>query len=138
MTLTGLDHIGIAVNSVERALKFFTKTLGLAAAPVVESVDNQVKLVKLDLGGTTIELIEPLSRESPIVSFLKKRREGLHHIAVKVTDIETALKELKNSGIELIDEQPRRGASGRKIAFIAPKNCHGVLIELCESDSEEV
>ncbi len=134
MILTGLDHIGIVVKSVDQALGFFSKTLGLAAGSVVESADYQVKLAKLELGETIIELIEPLSRDSSIASFLKNRREGVHHIAIRVNNIEAALSELKNSGIELIDEKPRRDASDRKIAFIAPQSCHGVLIELCESE----
>lgn len=137
MMITGLDHIGIAVESIDEALEFYEKRLGLKPGPVSVIPSRELKLVKLSLGNFTVELLEPLSPESTIARFLKKRGEGLHHIGVTVKNIEETLAELKRCGVLLIDETPQVGASGRRIAFIRPESGHGVLLELCEMMSGE-
>jgi methylmalonyl-CoA epimerase len=133
MMLRGFDHIGIAVRSLDRALEFYSKIFGLKPQPASVAADFGVKTVKLDLGETKLELLEPISGASAIARFLEKRGEGVHHIAVTVDDIEATLSDLKRSGVALVDKHPRIGASGRKVAFVSPRSCFGVLIELCEA-----
>ncbi|HEA47326.1 MAG TPA: methylmalonyl-CoA epimerase [bacterium] len=127
-----INHIGIAVKSIEEALKFYSERLGLESKEVVEVPEQKVKVIALQIGESRIELLESTSPDSPIAKFLEKRGEGIHHIAFEVTDIEKRLEELKEKGIRLIDEKPRQGAHGTRIAFIHPKSTQGVLIELVE------
>ena len=131
-----IDHIGIAVKSIEEALKFYSERLGLKSREVVEVQEQRVKVIALQIGESKIELLESTSPDSPIAKFLKMRGEGIHHIAFEVTDIEKRLKELKEKGIRLIDESPRLGAHNTRIAFIHPKSTQGVLIELVERRGE--
>lgn len=127
-----VDHIGVAVRSIEKALPFYTKTLGMKVMGS-ESVDSQqVKVAFIVSGETKIELLEAMNEESPIAKFIEKRGEGIHHVAYSVSNIEESMKELADQGIELIDKKPRAGAGGAKIAFLHPKSSHGVLTELCE------
>ncbi|MEN2996175.1 MAG: methylmalonyl-CoA epimerase [Acetomicrobium sp.] len=132
MKTTGIDHIGIAVKSIDEALKFWEETLGIKCTGREEVAEQKVVTAFLPLGGTEIELLEPTSPESPISKFIESRGEGIHHLALKVEDIEAALKELKDKGIRLIDEKPRCGAGGAKIAFVHPKAAGGVLLEISE------
>jgi methylmalonyl-CoA/ethylmalonyl-CoA epimerase len=127
-----VDHIGIAVKNLEESLKFYEDVLGIkcVADEVVE--EQKVKTAFLPLGDTEIELLESTSEDGPIAKFIEKKGEGIQHIAYKVDDIEKALEELKAKGIRLIDEKPRLGAGGAKIAFLHPKSTFGVLIEICE------
>ena len=127
-----VDHIGIAVKNLEETLKFYEEVLGIkcVADEVVE--EQKVKTAFLPLGDTEIELLESTSEDGPIAKFIEKKGEGIQHIAYRVDDIEKALEELKEKGIRLIDEKPRRGAGGAKIAFLHPKSTLGVLIEICE------
>jgi methylmalonyl-CoA/ethylmalonyl-CoA epimerase len=127
-----VDHIGIAVKNLEETLKFYEEVLGIkcVADEVVE--EQKVKTAFLPLGDTEIELLESTSEDGPIAKFIEKKGEGIQHIAYRVDDIEKALEELKEKGIRLIDEKPRRGAGGAKIAFLHPKSTFGVLIEICE------
>ncbi|WFA07722.1 methylmalonyl-CoA epimerase [Tissierella sp. Yu-01] len=129
-----VDHIGIAVKNLEETLKFYEDILGIkcVAEEVVE--EQKVKTAFLPLGDTEIELLESTSEDGPIAKFIEKKGEGIQHIAYKVDDIEKALEELKAKGIRLIDEKPRRGAGGAKIAFLHPKSTFGVLIEICQRD----
>lgn len=127
-----IDHIGIAVKSIEEALKFYSERLGLESREVVEVPEQRVKVIALQIGESKIELLESTSSDSPIAKFLKLRGEGVHHIAFEVTDIEKRLKELKEKEVRLIDEKPRQGAHNTRIAFIHPKSTQGVLIELVE------
>jgi methylmalonyl-CoA epimerase len=134
-----IDHIGVAVHSIEEALRTYEGALGLELANVEEVPEQAVKVAFLPVGDSEIELVEPtttdtstkLSTSSGIAKFLEKRGEGLHHVCLEVEDIEAALQDLAAKGIRLIDEQPRRGAHGR-VAFLHPKSAHGVLIELIE------
>ena len=132
MKTIGVDHIGIAVKSIDEALKFWEEALGIKCTGREEVAEQKVVTAFLPLGGTEIELLEPTSPESPISKFIESRGEGIHHLALKVEDIEAALKELKDKDIRLIDEKPRCGAGGAKIAFVHPKAAGGVLLEISE------
>ena len=127
-----IDHIGIAVKSISDALKVYEKTLGLAAATRDEVEDQGVRVAMLQIGESGIELLEPTRPDSPIEKFLSKRGEGIHHIAVRVDNLEEALERIKASGARLIDSVPRRGAHQTRVAFIHPSSTHGVLLELVE------
>jgi methylmalonyl-CoA/ethylmalonyl-CoA epimerase len=130
--LQKIDHIGIAVHSIETVKQFFSKIFGLT--PIFEEAveEQQVKVVGFRVGESNIEFLEPTSQESPIAKFLKKRGEGIHHLSMGVSDIDSALKVLKSAEVKLIDEKPRIGAEGKKIAFVHPKSIFGILLELSE------
>ena len=129
----GVHHVGIAVKNMDEALEIFQKKLGLKLEKITVVEDQKVKSAMLSSGGETkIELLEPTSQDSPVGRFLEKRGEGIHHIALKVKGIEELLKRLKNEGLNLVNETPRIGVEGTKIAFIHPKSTKNVLIELCE------
>jgi len=130
--ITGLEHVGIAVNKIEEALQVFENSLGLKLEKTRTVEAQRVRIAFLRVGETKIELFEPTDKEAAVAKFLEKRGEGLHHIAFTVTGIEDMLKKLKDNGITLIDEKPRKGAEGGKIAFLHPKSTRNVLIELCE------
>ncbi len=132
-----LDHIAIAVRSLDEALPFYTEVLGLTCAGRETVAEQGVHLALLPIGESRLELLEPLSDDSPVGRFLARRGEGVHHIALRVDDIERALAELRARGIRLVDETPRCGAEGRKIAFLHPASAHGVLIELVEVPKKE-
>jgi methylmalonyl-CoA/ethylmalonyl-CoA epimerase len=130
--ITRLKHIGIAVNDINETLKIFEKTLGLKHEKTITLDERKLKIALLELGNAKIELLEPTDKEGTIAKFLQNRGEGIHHIAFQVTEIENLLAQLKKQGFMLIDEKPRKGAEGGKIAFIHPKSTKNVLIELCE------
>jgi len=130
--ITGIEHIGIAVNKIDEALQFFENILGLKLEKARTVEAQKVKIAFLHVGKTKIELLEPTGKEGAVARFLEKRGEGIHHIAFRVTNIEDMLKQLKEKGITLIDEKPHIGAEGGKIAFLHPKSTRSVLIELCE------
>ena len=132
MNLKNVDHIGIAVSNLQESLSFWETSLGIELHGLEEVTEQHVRTAFLPIGGTEIELLEPTSPDSTIARFIEKRGEGLHHIAIRVDDIEAALAELKAKGVQLIDETPRGGAGGTRIAFVHPKSTHGVLLELCE------
>ncbi len=127
-----IDHIGIAVKSLEESLPFYVNVLGLdyIGTEVVES--ESVKVAFLKIGESKLELLEPTSAASPIAEFIEKRGEGIHHIAVGVDDIHARIAEMKEKGIRMINEQPKSGAGGADIAFMHPKSTRGILYELCE------
>ena len=127
-----VDHIGIAVHSIETVIPFYTDVLHLSFIGFEEVPAQQVKVAFLSAGDTKIELLEPMSDESAIAKFLKKRGEGIHHIGFEVEQLATKLNELKEQGVPLIDEIPRIGAANAKIAFLHPIAANNVLIELCE------
>ncbi len=129
-----IDHIGIAVKSIEESLKLYEETLGmeLAGTEVVE--EQKVRTAFLPIGDTEIELLESTEPDGPIGRYIEKRGEGVQHIAYKVDNVEEAIKEMMDKGIRMIDEKPRYGAGGAKIAFCHPKSTNGVLIELCERE----
>lgn len=130
-----IDHIGIVVHNIGDALKVYQTGLGLQVREVLEIPDQNVEVAFLPLGESNLELVRPTSEDTGIAKFLEKRGEGIHHICVEVKDIKKALAQLKDQGIELIDEEPRRGAHGQ-VAFVHPKGAHGVLIELVQYDQQ--
>ncbi|MBS4215757.1 methylmalonyl-CoA epimerase [Neobacillus rhizophilus] len=127
-----IDHIGIAVKSLEATLPFYTEVLKLPLLKIEEVASQKVKVAFLQAGETKLELLEPTSEESTIASFIEKRGEGIHHVALGVESIEARIAEMKEQGIRMIDEVPRPGAGGADIAFMHPKSASGVLFELCE------
>ncbi|PGT87681.1 methylmalonyl-CoA epimerase [Bacillus sp. AFS040349] len=137
MLINKVDHIGIAVHSIEDALTFYRDVLQLRLIGVEEVPKQQVKVAFLKAGETKIELLEPMSEECTIAKFLLKKGEGIHHIALGVNDINARLKELKENGIPLIDEKVRSGAANSNIAFIHPSAGNRVLVELCEKKRGE-
>ena len=136
MKLENLDHIGVAVTSIAEALPFWESVVGIRLHGIEEIVEQRVRTAFLPVDDTEIELLEPISAESPVAAFIEKHGEGLHHIAIRVDDIDAALEELKRHEVRLIDERPRNGAGGTRIAFVHPKATHGVLLELCERPSK--
>jgi methylmalonyl-CoA/ethylmalonyl-CoA epimerase len=127
-----VDHIGIAVRSLENTLPFYTDVLNLPLLGIEEVDTQMVRVAFLQAGGTKLELLEPTSEESPIAKFIEKRGEGIHHVALGVDSIEDRIIEMKEKEIRMIDDQPRLGAGGASIAFMHPKSASGVLFELCE------
>ncbi len=127
-----IDHIGIAVRSLEESLPLYTETLKLELEGI-EIVESQgVKVAFILAGNTRLELLEALSSESPVAKFIEKRGEGIHHVALGVDDIEARIKVLRESGIRMIDDTSRKGAHDADVAFVHPKSTAGVLYELCE------
>ncbi len=131
-TILELDHIGIAVKKVNDVLPIYEQLLGLKLERQKESKPHKIKAALLAVGKTHVELLEPLDNESLVAKFLEKRGQGIHHLAFKVDNIEKTLEQLKAKGVVLIDEKPRIGIEGGKIAFLHPKSTGDVLIELCE------
>ncbi len=129
-----IDHIAIAVRSIEEALQTYAGALGLEPTDVKQMPEDAVRVVFLPVGESEIELVEPITADSGIAKFLEKQGEGLHHICLEVEDIEAALQDLRAKGLRLIDRRPRQGAHGR-VAFLHPKSADGVLIELIERRS---
>jgi methylmalonyl-CoA epimerase len=127
-----VDHIGIAVQSIEEALELFRDTLGLELEGIEEVADQKVRIAFLPVGETHIELLEPAGPDSNLAKFLESKGEGIHHIAFNVEDIDAALAALKEKGVQLIDREPRVGGGNKRIAFIHPKGTHRVLVELCQ------
>ena len=127
-----IDHLGIAVHSIEAAMPLYTGMLGLELHEIEEVEDQKVRTAVFPVGESRIELLEPTSPDSPVAKFLEKRGEGIHHVALGVQDVAAALARLKAEGARLIDEAPRKGAGGAMIAFVHPKSTGGVLLELCQ------
>lgn len=127
-----IDHIGIATNGIEEVAKFYRDALQLDVAEVEEVSDQKVRVAMLPVGESRLELLEPTSDDSPISKFLAKRGPGIHHIAVRVEDINQTLEKLKQQGMRLIDEKPRAGAGGCLVAFVHPSSTGGVLLELVQ------
>ncbi len=134
MKVLKIDHLGIAVKSINEGKKFWGDILGLWLEDSEAMAEEKLITTFFPIGESEIELLETTDPEGPIGRYLEKRGEGVHHIALRVENIEEALKELKEKGIRLIDEKPRKGAGGAKIAFLHPKSTNGVLVELCERD----
>lgn len=127
-----IDHIGIAVKSINKALEFYNKQMGLSCEGTEYIKTQEVRVAFLPIGDSEIELLEPTGEKSAVTRFIEKRGEGIHHIAFRVSNIEEEIERLKSLGIQFIDETPSYGAGGASIAFIHPKSTGGVLVELCE------
>ncbi len=132
MKILKIDHLGIAVNSIEDGKKFWTDALGLEFEGSETVEEQKVTTAFFPVGESEVELLESTAPDGPIAKFLEKKGQGIHHVAFRVENIEAALSELKEKGIRLIDEKPRMGAGGAKIAFLHPKATNGILVELCE------
>jgi methylmalonyl-CoA/ethylmalonyl-CoA epimerase len=128
----GLDHVAIAVKDLDKAIALYRDTLGLELAEIEEVPEQQVRTAIFGHGSGRVELICPTSADTGVAKFLEKRGEGLHHICIEVEDIEASLAALKEKGAPLIDQTPKPGAGGTKVAFIHPKGSHGVLVELSQ------
>lgn len=137
MKPTHIEHIGIAVKSIDEALPFYEKVLGLKCYNIEEVADQKVKTAFFMIGQTKIELLESTDPEGPVGKFIEKRGEGIHHIAFAVEQIEEKLRKAEAAGIRLIDSTPRKGAEGLSIAFLHPKSTFGVLTELCEDKNSK-
>ncbi len=127
-----IDHIGIAVKSIKETSELLSNILGLKVAGEEIVEEQKVKVAFLPLGDSELELLESTSAEGPIARFIEKKGEGIQHIAFRVNNIDEILEKLKKGGVRLIDEKPRYGAGGAKIAFLHPKGTNGILVELCE------
>ncbi|MGD9505632.1 MAG: methylmalonyl-CoA epimerase [Syntrophobacteraceae bacterium] len=134
MKVLKVDHIGIAVNSIDEAKKLYCDLLGLNHAGNETVAEQKVTTAFFPVGDTEVELLESTAPDGPVAKYIEKKGEGVQHIAFRVDNIEEALAELKAKGVKLIDEKPRIGAGGGKIAFLHPKSTYGVLVELCQRD----
>jgi len=132
MDISHIEHIGIAVKSIDESRKYYEDVLSLKCYSIEEVPDQKVKTAFFMVGQTKLELLESTDPDGPIGKFIEKRGEGIHHIAFAANDLQKSLNDLKENGIRLIDENPRAGAEGLNIAFLHPKSTHGVLTELCE------
>jgi methylmalonyl-CoA/ethylmalonyl-CoA epimerase len=136
MKPTHIEHIGIAVESLEEAIPFYEKTFGLKCYSVEEVKDQKVKMAFFKVGQTKIELLESTAPDGPIGKFIEKKGQGVHHIAFAVNDLQHQLDDLDTKEVKLIDKTPRKGAEGLNIAFLHPKSTFGVLTELCEQPQQ--
>ncbi|MCJ7683109.1 MAG: methylmalonyl-CoA epimerase [Desulfobacteraceae bacterium] len=134
MKVKHIDHIGIAVKGIEQAGKFYTDILGLKIEDIENVADQKVNVALIPITDSEVELLESTEPDGPVAKYISARGEGVQHIAFRVEDIEKTLEELKEKGVRLIDQAPRKGAGGARIAFIHPKETNGVLVEICERD----
>jgi methylmalonyl-CoA/ethylmalonyl-CoA epimerase len=132
MNISHIEHIGIAVKSLDQAIPFWEKQLGLKCYAIEEVKEQKVRTAFFKIGQSKIELLESTDPEGPIGKFIEKKGEGIQHMAIAVTGIQDNLNELAEKGVQLIDKAPRKGAEGLNIAFLHPKSTFGVLLELCE------
>lgn len=132
MQTTHIEHIGIAVKDLDESIKFYEDVLGLKCYNIEEVTDQKVRTAFFRVGQTKVELLESTSDDGPVAKFIEKRGEGVHHIAFAVNNIDQALEHARKQGVQLIDQQSRKGAEGLDIAFLHPRSTHGVLTELCE------
>jgi methylmalonyl-CoA/ethylmalonyl-CoA epimerase len=132
MKVKHIDHIGIAVKSLDQAGRFYTEVLGLPIAETETVEDQKVTVAFIPITDSEVELLESTDPDGPVARYIESKGEGIQHIAYRVENLEEALAELKEKGVRLIDQEPRKGAGGARIAFIHPKETNGVLVELCE------
>jgi len=134
--MTHIEHLGIAVADLDQSIPLFEALLGTSVYKIETVESEQVRTAFLQSGPNKIELLEPTGHESPIAKSLEKRGAGMHHVAFAVQDIEAELSRLKAMGFQLLNEQPKKGADGKLVAFVHPKSAGGVLVELCMDDPE--
>ncbi|WP_088006398.1 methylmalonyl-CoA epimerase [Indiicoccus explosivorum] len=132
-----VDHIGIAVESLERTLPYYTETLGCPLMKVEEVPSQGVRVAFIDAGNIKLELLEPMQEDSAIRKFIDKKGEGIHHIAFGVSGIEERMADLREHGVRLLNEEPKPGAGGAQVAFLHPKSSYGVLYELCDKSGKK-
>jgi methylmalonyl-CoA epimerase len=136
--ITKIDHVGIAVKSLEQGLEFWAEALGLEVAGIETVESEQVKVALLPAGSSRVELLEPTEDGSTVGRFLDKRGPGIHHLTLGVRDLTDVLQRLRDRDVELLGEAPRRGAGGHRVAFVHPRSTGGVLVELVETASEQL
>lgn len=136
MNISHIEHLGIAVKSLDEAIPYYEKVLGLKCYSIEEVADQKVRTAFFKVGQTKIELLEPMSEDSTVAKFIENKGEGFHHLAFAVDGIEGALADAEANGVRLIDKEPRKGAEGLTIAFLHPKSTMGVLTELCEDKNK--
>ena len=137
MEISHIEHLGIAVKSLDESIPYWENVLGLKCYAIEEVADQKVKTAFFKVGQTKIELLEPTSEDSTIAKFIEKRGEGIHHMAFAIEDgVANALAEVEAKGVRLIDKAPRKGAEGLNIAFLHPKSTCSVLTELCENPNK--
>lgn len=136
MDISHIEHIGIAVKSIEETKKYYEGILGLKCYAIEEVADQKVRTAFFKVGQTKIELLEPTAEDSTVAKFIENKGEGIHHIAFCVNGIEKCLSEAELAGLRLIDKAPRKGAEGLSIAFLHPKSTFGVLTEMCENKNK--
>jgi methylmalonyl-CoA/ethylmalonyl-CoA epimerase len=132
MKILKIDHLGIAVNSIDEGKNFWSAILGLHFEGTETVAEQKVTTAFFPVGESEVELLESTAPDGPVAKYIEKKGQGIQHVAFRVENIEAALEELKAKGVQLIDQQPRKGAGGAKIAFLHPKATNGVLVELCE------
>lgn len=136
MNLSYIEHIGIAVKSLDKAIPFYEEILGLSCYSIEEVKDQKVKTAFFKIGQTKLELLEATAIDSPVAKFIEKRGEGIHHIAFSIRNINESLKNLEDQGVRLIDKESRKGAEGLDIGFLHPASTFGVLMEFCEDQNK--
>ncbi|MBC2711886.1 MAG: methylmalonyl-CoA epimerase [Desulfosarcina sp.] len=134
MKILKIDHLGIAVNSIDDGKTFWSGVLGLNFEGAETVAEQKVTTAFFPVGESEVELLESTAPDGPVAKYIEKRGQGIQHVAFRVENIDEALAELKEKGVQLIDQQPRIGAGGAKIAFLHPKATNGVLVELCQRD----
>ena len=134
MNISHIEHIGIAVKSIEESKKYYEEVLGLKCYSIEEVAEQKVKTAFFQVGDTKIELLESTSPDGPIGKFIEKKGEGMHHLAFAVNNTNEALEDAGSKDVQLIDKVSRNGAEGLKIGFLHPKSTHGVLTELCSKE----
>jgi len=135
--LKKINHLGYAVEDVNAAARFYEEHFGARVGEPEEVEEQGIVATMFEVGESMVELVQPTRPDSPVGKFLEKRGEGFHHVAFQVEDLQASLEELKENGVELIDEEPRIGAGGTRMAFVHPKGAHGVLTELVELPADE-
>ena len=131
--ISKIDHIGVAVNSIDEQLPYYRDTLGLKIEKVETVASEGVKVCFIKVGDTHIELLEPISDESPVKKFIEKNGQGVHHIAYATDDVAKVVLDMKGKDVRLLNEQPKQGAGGKLICFAHPKSTFGVLTEICQA-----
>ncbi len=134
MKILKIDHLGIAVNSIDDGKAFWSGVLGLDFEGAETVAEQKVTTAFFPVGESEVELLESTAPDGPVAKYIEKRGQGIQHVAFRVENIDQALAELKEKGVQLIDQQPRVGAGGARIAFLHPKATNGVLVELCQRD----
>ena len=134
MKVLKIDHLGIAVNSIDAGKNFWTDALGLEFEGTETVAEQKVTTAFFPVGESEVELLESTAPDGPVAKYIEKKGEGIQHVAFRVANIEEAISELKEKGVRMIDEKPRIGAGGARIAFLHPNSTNGVLVELCQRD----
>jgi methylmalonyl-CoA/ethylmalonyl-CoA epimerase len=134
MKILKIDHLGIAVNSIDDGKAFWSDVLGLRFEGAETVAEQKVTTAFFPVGESEVELLQSTAADGPVAKYIEKRGQGIQHVAFRVENIDEALAELKEKGVQLIDQQPRMGAGGARIAFLHPKATNGVLVELCQRD----